>query len=150
MKPKCPLIQAWLSVEMSWNDLSEISEVTVNKFEKKKDLGHPNEMYKKKNSTEPDLAEFCPVQENFGWNTPAGMHCSFDDFLPAESSERPQQKSVILNRYCLDYTASSAPTTTTHEKERCIESESQIVSPSSNMSFLYKRRSGQSNLWYTM
>ena len=87
-----------MSVEMSWNDLSEISEVTVNKFEKKKDLGHPNEMYKKKNSTEPDLAEFCPVQENFGWNTPAGMHCSFDDFLPAESSERPQRKSVILNR----------------------------------------------------
>ena len=150
---KVPLNSSMAECGNELNDLSEISELTdfrnltqINEFEKKKDLSHPNERSEKNISTKTDAAQFCPVQDNFGWNTPAGMHCSFTDFLPAENSEHPRRQSVIFNRYRLDYTASPASAITTQDKERVIESESRTVSPSFNQSFLYKRRSGQSNL----
>ena len=41
---------------------------------------------------------------NYGWKTPVSLHRNLEDVLPGTSTEIPRRRSVISNRYKLDYT----------------------------------------------
>jgi hypothetical protein len=106
------------------SNISEIVDVKIST--------PPNEN-KKDISTHPTSAQYC-------WKTPDALHCSLNELFPAQNTTGPPRRSVIANRYRIDYTESPA-----QYKQSSTESESECASDN-NQSFLEKRRPGQSSL----
>jgi hypothetical protein len=119
---RCPLNSSVIEGGKEEENVSTLSEIIDPEI-----VRHPNEEFIKKNNVGHPICN-----ENLGWKTPEAMHRSFNEMISVQTSSRVPHKSVITNRYRLEYTASPA-------QERFRENESEMNTTVSQP-FLDKRQ----------